>query len=60
MIKNVQKPLAQIVLIPQGLTAAAAAAAAAAAKAATIQHKICGSCTTKLMIQMSEWMLSWK
>ena len=59
MIKNVQKPLAQIVLIPQGLTAAAAAAAAAA-KAATIQHKICGSCTTKLMIQMSEWMLSWK
>ena len=57
MIKNVQKLLAQIVLIPQGLTAAAAAAAA---KAATIQHKICGSCTTKLMIQMSEWMLSWK
>ena len=49
LTRNVLKPLAQNVLIPLGLTAAAAAATDA-----TIHRKMCRSGTTTLIISIEE------
>ena len=54
LIRNVIKPLAKIVLISLGLTAAASATDAA------IHKKVLRSAKTTLMFLMKKWMILWK